>query len=332
MKNNQDTVTVDRHKYVGGSDLPNILGLNEIKYPQGGSIFEFAKVKVGLAVGTFVGNPYTKYGQLMEPIIRDYINATNGTNYREESIIDQETMQRGNTDGIDRDATDLPPMIEIKTFGEAKGLDVEYYTPQGRFYMERFDQDAIAYVGYPRPDGFYTGVDYDLENGDEFFDLSFDPERLVIEVVERDSVEWNRIQERITAFQNACVELKKKPDMTLDEWNTLFYGADLVKTQNQLIKLEDKLVAFNAIKEQHDEIKTKLIEQFEKYNVKTLDTGSVRITRVLTAGSTKEVFDEAKFKKKHPELHTEFNTKKKVTKGKDYLLINVKELGGNLQK
>ena len=33
-------VTIDRHKYVGGSDLPSILGLNA-KY--GTSIFEFAK-------------------------------------------------------------------------------------------------------------------------------------------------------------------------------------------------------------------------------------------------------------------------------------------------
>lgn len=324
-----DTVTVNRKKYIGGSDLPNILGLNEIKYPQGDSIFTFAKKKMNIIPNDFKGNPYTKYGQLMEPIIREYINSANGTNYVEESIIDEELLQRGNTDGIDRDTTEYPPMIEVKTFGEAKGLDVEYYTPQGRFYMERFDQDQIAYVGYPRPENFYTGVDYDLENGDEFFDLSFDPDKLVIEVVDRDPVEWEKIQARITAFQNACEELEKNPDMTLDEWNTLFYGSDIVKTQNQLIALEDKLIGFKDIKAQHDEMKLKLIEQFEKYNVKTLDTGRVRITRVLTQPSEKMVFDETKFKKKHPKLHAEFNTKKKVTKAKDYLLINVKELGGN---
>lgn len=320
-------VTKNRKKYIGGSDLPNILGLNEIKF--GDSLFDFAKKKMKLIPNDFKGNEYTKYGQLMEPIIREYLNATNGTNYVEDTVIDEDLLQRGNTDGIDRHTEDFPPMIEVKTFGEKSGLDIEYYTSQCRFYMERFDQDAIAIVGYPRPDDFYTGVDYSIENDDHFFNLDFDPEKLVIEVIHRDETEWQKIQSRIEQFQKACIELEKNPDMTLDEWNTIFYGADLVKQQNQLIKLENKMLAFKEIEKAHKKAKADLLEKFDEYGVKTIDTGKIRITRVLTDESRKTVLDEAKLKKEQPKIHAKYNTKEKVTKGKDYLLVTVKKLGGD---
>lgn len=322
MSNSQ--VTVNRNKYVGGSDLPNILGLNEVKY--GESLFQFAKKKMGIIPNDFQGNPYTKYGQLIEPIIRDHMNATNGTNYIEDSLSDEVRLLRGNTDGIDRD-TDSIPMIEIKSFG--KELDVDYYQYQCQFYMEMYDQPAIALVGYPRPEGFYTGIDYDLENDDHFFDLSFDPKNLVMHVIERDPALWERMYRRITAFQLACIELKKNPDMTLDEWNTLFYGAEMVKRQQAVIALENQMIEFKAIEKKHKEAKQKLLDQFVEHGVKTLDTGKVRITHVLSADSVKTVLDEAGLKKKHPKIYQEFFSKKKTTKGKSYLLVNVKEIGGD---
>lgn len=318
------SVVTNRHKYIGGSDLPNILGFNEVKYNK--AIFDFAKEKMKLVPSEFVGNPYTKYGNLMEPIIRDYLNHVNGTNYLEESIIDEERRYRGNTDGIDRD-TDSIPMLEVKTFG--KELDVAYYTPQCLFYTETFKQPAIAMAGYKRPDNFYTGVDYDLENGDEFFDTSFDPKRLEIHVIEHDPEMWAFIESRIRSFQLACAELVKKPDMTLDEWNTLFYDAEVVKKQQAVIALEKKIVGYKSVVAEYDQAKANLLEQFEKYGVKTLDTGVVRITHVKTDESTKIVLDEAKFKKAEPKMYAKYETKKKVTKGKSYLLIGVKKLGGD---
>lgn len=319
-----DQVTVNRKKYIGGSDLPNILGLNEVKYND--SIFEFAKKKMGLIPNDFKGNPFTKYGQLMEPIIREYLNAKNGTNYIEDTIVDEELLQRGNTDGIDRD-TDFVPMLEVKTFG--KELDVEYYEWQCQFYLERYDQPAIALVGYPRPENFYTGLDYDIENDDHYFDLTFDPELLEMHVIERDPVKWSFIQSRISSFQKACAELVKNPDMTIDEWNALFYSKEIVKRQQAVIALENKLIAYKEIEKQHKIEKEALLAEFEKHGVKSLDTGKIRITHVKTDETTKIVFDEAKFKKKHPKLHTEFNTKEKVTKGKSYLLVTVKKIGGD---
>lgn len=317
-------VTVNRKKYVGGSDLPNILGQNEIKY--GKSVFDFAKEKMGLIPNTFKGNAYTKYGNLMEPIIRDYLNAKNGVNYIEDTQIDEDRLLRGNTDGIDRN-TDFIPMLEVKTFGAE--LDVEYYTPQCRYYLETFDQPAIVLAGYPRPDDFYTGVDYDLENDDHYFDTSFDPEKLELHIIERDSDEWNRIYARVVAFQKACAVLVENPDMTLDEWNEVFYGKELVAKQKALIKLENELIAVKKINEAYDKAKKDMLEQFEKYGVKTLDTGTIRITHVKSEDSSKLVLDETKLKKAEPKIYEKYFTKKKVTKGRSYLRISVKEIGGD---
>ena len=140
-------VTVDRHKYTGGSDLPTILGLNA-KY--GTSVYDFARQKAGIIPNTFNGNQFTKYGQKMEPVIRDYINAKYGVNYLEDTIIDTVRNYRGNTDGKDINA--WYPILEIKTFGDE--LDVDYYRPQCQFYMETFDLPRCLLVGYKRPKDF----------------------------------------------------------------------------------------------------------------------------------------------------------------------------------
>ncbi|MEA0556502.1 YqaJ viral recombinase family protein, partial [Lysinibacillus irui] len=67
--------------FVGGSDVPIILGLSKYK-----SQFELAKEKTGLVPTVFEGNEYTVYGQTMEPQIRDYINVINETNFKPETV------------------------------------------------------------------------------------------------------------------------------------------------------------------------------------------------------------------------------------------------------
>lgn len=318
-------VTVNRHKYIGGSDLPNIMGLNETKYDK--SIFDFAKEKMGILPNTFKGNAYTKYGNLIEPIVRDHLNDTNGMNYVEASTSDELRLMRGNCDGIDYD-TDSIPMLEVKSFG--KELDVAYYQYQCQFYLEMYDQPAIALVGYPRPDNFYTGLDYEIENGDEFFDMSFNPDNLEMHIIERDPELWKLIYARIVKFQLACKQLMLNKEMTLDEFNTYFYGAELVTKQKALITVEQQLIGFKELVKQRDTLKASMLTEFEKYGVKSLDTGKVKITHVKSDESTKIVFDEAKFKKAEKDMFKKYETKKKVTKGKSYLLITVRELGVDL--
>lgn len=310
-------VTIDRHKYVGGSDLPTILGLN-VKY--GTSIFEFAKEKAGIIPNTFKGNQFTKYGQKMEPVIRDYINSKYQVNYVEDTVIDEKRHYRGNTDGIDRLA-DIP-ILEVKTFGNE--LDVDYYSAQCQFYMETFNQPRCLLVGYKRPEDFYTGVDYDLENDDSYFNLEFDEKNIVEYEIQRDSQSWEKIEERIIAFKKAVDKLRKNPNMTEKEFNKIFYGNDLIKMSNKLSKLESSLSRYKTIESEYKKIKEELYKVFDERGIISFDTGSLKITKVEPTSYDTISIDTEKLKKENKEIYDKYKVTKTTNK-KGYILITTKK-------
>lgn len=59
-------VTENRNLYVGGSDVPTILGINKYK-----TQYELALEKTGIQPSEFTGNEYTEYGNKLEPQIRE---------------------------------------------------------------------------------------------------------------------------------------------------------------------------------------------------------------------------------------------------------------------
>ncbi len=310
-------VTIDRHKYVGGSDLPTILGLNA-KY--GTSIFEFAKEKAGIKPNSFKGNQFTKYGQKMEPVIRDYINAKYSTKYLEDTIIDTKRGYRGNTDGIDREA-DIP-IIEIKTFGEE--LDVNYYMAQCQFYMETFNQSKCLLVGYKRPVDFYTGVDYELENDDNYFNLEFDENNIVEYEIERDPNLWIKIEERIIQFKKAVRKLRENPDMRESEFNKIFYGTDVIKASNKVAKLEIKLLKYKEFEKEHKKLKEELYNLFEEKGILSFDTGTMKFTKVASTSYDTVSVDTAKLKENEPSIYEKYKVTKTTNK-KGYILITAKK-------
>lgn len=313
-------VTVDRHKYVGGSDLPTILGFNA-KY--GTSVFEFAKEKAGIIPNQFKGNQFTKYGQVMEPVIRDYINSLYGCNYIEDTIIDSAKGYRGNTDGIDRNAE--IPIIEIKTFGEE--LDVNYYTPQCQFYMETFNVDKVLLVGYKRPDDFYTGVDYDIENDNSFFNFEFDETRIQTYVIERDPVLWSKIEERILAFKEAVSYLRdNRDDFNEDTFNNIFYGNDLMALTNKATILETTIANYKDIEKEYKDIKEKLYNLFDEKGIISLDTGNMKITKVAPTSYDTVSIDTGRLQEEKPDIFNEYKMIKKTNK-KGYILVTKKKEG-----
>ena len=85
-------VTIDRNKYIGGSDIPIILGISSFK-----SRWQLLQEKAGIAENTFSGNIYTEYGNVMEEKIRAYVNQESGKNFVEDMVIDGNL--RGHLDG-----------------------------------------------------------------------------------------------------------------------------------------------------------------------------------------------------------------------------------------
>lgn len=182
--------------------MPSILRLNA---QFGKSLIEFAKEKLKIIPRTFKGNEYTRYGQIMEPFIRDYVNQMFGYNFKEDSIIDETRMYRGNCDGLDLETRTL---LEVKTFGTR--LDIKMYEPQCQFYMELFDLDECLLVGYKRPKDFYSGIDYDLEPGDEYFDFTFDEDNVEVYRLLRDKEKFAKIEIEIEKFKYLLEALKEE--------------------------------------------------------------------------------------------------------------------------
>lgn len=195
-------VTIDRDKYIGGSDLPTILGYNK-KYNK--PIIDFAREKLNIIPNTFKGNEYTKYGQLMEHYVRNFINEMYNTNFVPDTAIDEKRKLRGNCDGFDSKKKIL---LEVKTFHGR--LKVDYYTPQCQMYMELFNCDECWLVGYNRPTNFYSGVDYTLEKDDIYFDTTFDESNIIIYKINRDKEKWNKIEIEIEKFKYLLNCLKEE--------------------------------------------------------------------------------------------------------------------------
>src|SRR5690625_168231 len=144
-------VTINRNMYVGGSDVPTILGINKYK-----TQFELAQEKVGIKKSEFKGNEYTHFGNILEPQIRDYINMVNEINFQSDTKINEELGIRSNTDGVDLEA-DL--ILEIKTHG--KNPTLKTYEAQMQLYMWQFDVNYGWLALYERPTNFDTEFDAD---------------------------------------------------------------------------------------------------------------------------------------------------------------------------
>ena len=65
----QDSVKIDRDKYLGGSDIPVIMEISPFK-----SRYDLLLEKAGFKENNFTGNVFTDYGNKMEGKIRDWLN------------------------------------------------------------------------------------------------------------------------------------------------------------------------------------------------------------------------------------------------------------------
>lgn len=290
----ESNVVENRHMYVGGSDVPAILGISKYK-----TQFQLAKEKTGIEPSEFKGNEYTEYGNVLEPQIRDYINAINKTNFVPDTRIDREKGIRSNTDGYD---AENQLILEIKTHG--KTPDIKSYEAQMQLYMYHFDVGYGWLALYERPDNF---------------DAEFDADRLGIKVVHRDDKYVQKILDAIETFWIRCEYLKEKPDMTEQEFMTIGQN-ELTIVAKQVEKLELQLVQFNKLQEQYKTLKQKLYGLMEEYDIKKWETEKIIITRLLP--SQRESFDSTRFKKEHPELAEQY---KKIINVAGSVKIKVKD-------
>lgn len=289
LQEQDPNVINDRNVYVGGSDVPTILGINKYK-----TQFELAREKVGIEEKPFISNPYTQFGNQLEPYIRDYINAVNGTSFIVNTYHDEERSIRSNVDGIDLEDNIL---LEIKTHGKNPNLKV--YEAQMQLYMAQIGAEVGWLALYERP---------------ENFDIEFDADRLKIKEVERDEEYINKIYDAIETFWVRCEYLREKPDMTEQEFMTI--GTDIDKSIMKLNKLAPEILKYKdyvkELESQEKSLKDELYEKMTENDIKKIETPLLVVTRVLPGKTNR--FDSKSFKEDYPELSDQY-TKQSERKG-----------------
>ena len=276
-----DNVTQHRERYVGGSDVPTILGINKYK-----TQYELAKEKTGLVEKPFISNEYTDYGNKMEPQIRNYINAVNQTHFIVDTVINEDQHIRSNVDGVDYKEGIL---LEIKTHG--KNYNQLVYEAQMQLYMAQLNLKIGWLAMYERPANF---------------DVEFNSDHLKIVEVERDEDFIRKIYDAIETFWIRCEFLKEKPEMDETEYMTI--GTDMDIAIVKLNRVAPKLL---ALKEQAEELKkieedakALLYQKMTENDIKKIETPFLTVTRVLPSKALK--FDSKRFKAEHEELYSEY--------------------------
>lgn len=277
-------VTVDRQSFIGGSDIPAIMGISTFK-----TRFDLLLEKAGLKEIEFTGNRYTVFGQKLEPVIRNYINQDQTVPF----IPNKNTIGdvRCHTDGYNGEC-----VLEIKTTSHIYDTVAEYkiYLVQLLKYMEVNKVDRGLLAVYQRP---------------EDFDLLFDPERLhLYDVLMEDNLDLlAEINTALDKFRKDLKRLKENPLLTEEDF---LEDQQLVVLSNKVLAFESQLAALKSIEQQCKDAKVELYEAMVNHGVKSWTTpNGTKISVVAgTPAYTETVteFDQAAFKAEQPEMYAQY--------------------------
>ena len=275
-------VSEDRSKYIGGSDIPAIMGLSTFKRR-----WDLLLEKAGLKEDTFKGNVFTEYGHIMEEKIRDYVNQFEETPFIPNRVINGDI--RCHTDGFNGEC-----VLEIKTTSHVfSSLDsYKVYLCQILKYMEQNDVQKGKLCVYHRP---------------EDLSFAFDPCRLQVFDFYADEYEdiLDAVNREIDRFRADLEMLKENP--LLSEQDFMRSSGSLIALSNKVVAFEKQIADMKLIENQLKDAKTALYNEMVKHNVKSWVTpNGTRITRVdgVPAGTkTVKQFDMESFRAENEALY-----------------------------
>ena len=297
-------VSENRADYIGGSDIPIILGISPFKRR-----WDLLLEKAGLAENTFSGNRFTEYGHQIEPKIRDHINLLYNTNFVPSRVIDGDL--RLHTDGCNGEC-----ILEVKSTSTIHATVDGYklYLVQLVKYMEKHGVQKGILAVYDRP---------------EDLSLNFDPKRLQIFEIHLDDYRslLAMVDRELDRFRQDLQRLKENP--LLSEQDFLPVGTSLIALSERVVRFETQIAAMKDIEQQLKEAKKSLYLEMLKANVKSFSTpNGTKITRVdEVPSSVKKVaeLDVAALKRERPDVYAGFSkVVEKTTGGRSgYVKITV---------
>jgi hypothetical protein len=295
-------VTIDRDKYIGGSDIPVIMNISTFS-----TRWDLLMEKAGLKVSEFKGSRYTKYGNVLEPKIREHINKKRKKKFAPDQVIKDDL--RGNCDGFNGEC-----ILEIKTTSHVYDTVDEYkvYLVQLLFYMQLYGVEKGILAVYSRPDDLDTEFNAEL-----------------LKIYEIDIKEYKTLLKEINAeierFRVDLERLKNNPLLTEQD----FQPNELVAISNKVVEIENRIAELKALETEQKKVKQALFEAMAKYNVKSWETpNGIKITRVDAVADTVETvteFDEKTFKAENEGLYSLYlkEVKKKKSGKAGYVKITL---------
>lgn len=279
----QETVSFERWKWIGGSDIPIIMSISPWK-----TRWQLLKEKAQIEESEFHGNIYTEFGNIMEPKIRDHINAGLGFDF-------QEGKAEGGDIRIHTDGEDImkDTILEVKTTSHIKECldDYKDYLVQLLFYMNERNMRFGILAVYERPEDLNT---------------DFDPNRLMTYPVTIDDYREliGEIYEEVDSFREDLKKLRANPFLTEEE----LIPDDVRIVARMLIAIKEAEQAFKEFTSEKETLISKLGELYEREHKKTAEIGGYKVTYTAPKEGTKktvETTDYEKLKQVFPTAYTE---------------------------
>lgn len=300
----QESVKKDRYKFIGGSDMPAVMGISPFT-----KRFDLLMQKARIAEDTFEGNEYTRYGDVMEPKIRNFLNETKGCDFKEDKRIadDIPIGRRYHADGY---SETTGCVLEIKTTSQMHDDVEDYgvYLVQLLFGMEMFDSEIGWLAVYERP---------------EDFSIEFDPSRLHLYPVRASdfTVLRNDMELAIKAFADDLAALKENPFM---QENELPSRCQVVPIARKVEALELQIAGLKELEKKYEEAKEMLRVAMEENGIKSWRTDNGFLFTYVAKGEDSEVdkFDDKAFASDHPKLWKKYQVKTTKKGRKSYVRVS----------
>ena len=298
-------VSIDRDKYIGGSDIPAILGISKFT-----TRWQLLLQKAGLEERSFTGNRFTDYGHYIEPFIRDHINLIYKKNFVPNRVINGDI--RYHADGFDGET-----VLEVKSTSEIYSTVDGYkvYLVQLLKGMEENQVKNGILAVYERP---------------EDLNRTFDAKRLQVFEIRLEDYEQllDYVNREFDKFRVDLERLKENP--LLSEQDFLPVSPGMITLTNKILAFEKQLSEMKEVEQQLKDAKKQLYSEMLKYDVKSWElpngTKLSRVDEVPAKTKTVTEFDSEAFKTDNPSLFQRYLRKvEKKTNGRTgYVRVTVR--------